>query len=68
MVQIELQLPELTTDNFQRAWTCFELIAVAKEWNAAKQLTIVPTLLQGKLTDFYTEFDEATKVIFLDWN
>ena len=45
MMQVELQLPELTTDDFQRAWTRFELIAAAKEWNAAKQLTIVPILL-----------------------
>ena len=26
-----------------------------------ERLTIVPTLLRGKLIDFYTEFDEATK-------
>ena len=38
-----------------------ELITAAKEWNAAKQLTIVPTLLQVNLIDFYTEFNEATK-------
>lgn len=61
MAHIELQLPELTTDDFQRAWTRFELVATAKEWNEAKRLTIVPTLLRGKLIDFYTEFDEATK-------
>lgn len=58
---MDLQLPELTTDDFHRAWTRFELIAAAKEWNNAKQLTIVPTLLRGKLIDFYTEFDDATK-------
>ena len=61
MAQVELQLLELTTDDFQRAWTRFELIATAKEWNAAKQLTIVPTLLRGKFIDFYTEFYETTK-------
>ena len=32
-----------------------------KNWNAAKQLIIVPTLLRGKLIDYYTEFDDATK-------
>lgn len=48
-------------EDFCRAWTHFELIAAAKEWNAAKQLTISPTLLRGKLIDFYTEFDEDTK-------
>ena len=61
MVQEELQLPDLTTDDFQTAWTRFELIAAAKEWNAAKQLTIVPILLRGKLIDFYTKFNETTK-------
>ena len=58
---MDLQLPELTTDNIHRAWTHFELVAAAKEWNEAKRLTIVPTLLRGKLIDYYTEFDEATK-------
>ena len=58
---MDLQLPELTTDDFHRAWTRFELIAAAKEWNNAKRLTIVPTLLRGKLIDYYTEFDDATK-------
>ena len=58
---MDLQLPELTTDDFHRAWTRFELVAAAKEWNEAKRLTIVPTLLRGKLIDYYTEFDDATK-------
>jgi len=61
MATMDLQLPELTTDDFHRAWTRFELIAAAKEWNNAKKLTIVPTLLRGKLIDYYTEFDDATK-------
>ena len=51
MAQMELQLPELTAENFHRAWTRFELVAVAKEWNEAKQLAIVPTLLRGKLIE-----------------
>ena len=58
---MDLQLPELTTDDFHRAWTRFELVAAAKEWNEAKRLTIVPTVLRGKLIDYYTEFDDATK-------
>ena len=61
MAQMELQLPELTVEDFQRAWTRFELVSAAKEWNAEKQLTILPTLLRGKLIDFYTEFDGDTK-------
>ena len=62
---MDLQLPELTIDDFHRAWTCiashFELVAAAKEWSEAKRLTIVPTLLRGKLIDYYTKFDDATK-------
>ena len=58
---MDLQLPELTIDDFHRAWTRFELVAAAKEWSETKRLTIVPTLLRGKLIDYYTEFDDATK-------
>ena len=58
---MDLQLPELTIDDFHRAWTRFELVATAKECNEEKRLTIVPTLLRGKLIDYYTEFDDATK-------
>ena len=50
---LEVSLPEITSDNFSRSWTRFELVATAKEWNAAKQLVVVPTLLHGKLIDYY---------------
>ena len=58
---MDIPLPELTVENFKRAWTRFELVAKAKEWNAAKQLIVLPTLLRGKLVDYYTEFDDDTK-------
>ena len=29
-------LPEITVEDFMRAWTRFELVATAKEWNEAK--------------------------------
>ena len=64
MMSLDLPLPELTDssrENFVRAWTRFELVATAKEWNTAKQLAILPTLLRGKLVDFYTELDDETK-------
>ena len=32
---LDIPLPELTTDDFQRAWTRFELVAKAKEWDTA---------------------------------
>ena len=59
--QLDIPLPEITVDNFHRAWTRFQLVASAKEWNANKQKAILPTLLRGRLVDYYTELDEATR-------
>ena len=57
MVQpLDISLPEITAENFKRAWTRFELVAKAKEWEGAKQLTVLPTLLRGKLIK-YVDFD-----------
>ena len=53
--------PEITVDNFQRAWTRFELVVSAKEWNDRKKKVIVPTLLWGKLVDTYMTIDEDTR-------
>ena len=36
MAQMDLPLPEITMENFLHAWTRFELVAIAKEWNAGK--------------------------------
>ena len=36
---LDVPLPELTVDGFQRAWLRFELVAKAKEWDTAKQLS-----------------------------
>ena len=46
---------------FSLAWTRFELVSTAKEWNTEKQVMILPTLLSGKLVDYYVELDEAIK-------
>ena len=59
--QLDTPLPEITVDNFHQAWTRFQLVASAKEWNAKKQKVILPTLLRGRLVDYYAEFDEATR-------
>ena len=59
--EIGFQLPELTVEDFERGWIRFELIAATKDWNNAKQLAIIPTLLRGKLIEFYTELEDATK-------
>ena len=61
MVQMELPLPELIMEDFQRGWTLFEFVAAAKEWNANKQFAVIPTLLRGRLIDNYVELDNETK-------
>jgi len=61
MAQLEFPLPELVAEDFHRGWTRFEFVAAAKEWDARKQLTVIPTLLRGKLIDYYVEFDDDTK-------
>jgi len=59
--QLDLPLPEITTQDFQWAWTCFELVAKAKDWNDNKKKVILPTLLHGKLVDIYMTTDEETR-------
>ena len=61
MATFDVPLPKLTVDNFSRAWTRFELVSTAKEWNAAKQTAILPTLLRSKLVDHYIDLDDVTK-------
>ena len=61
MAQMDLPLPEITMENFLRAWTRFELVAAAKEWNAGKRAIVLPTLLRGKLLDIYIELGEDTR-------
>ena len=58
---LDLPLPELMAEDFQRGWTHFEFVAAAKEWSANKQLTVIPTLLRGKLIDYYVKLEDATK-------
>ena len=60
-MQLDLPLPELAVDNFSRAWTQFELVATAKQWDKARQWTILPTLLRGRLLDYYMELDTDQK-------
>lgn len=33
---LDIPLPEVTAEDFKRAWTRFELVAKAKEWEDAK--------------------------------
>ena len=54
-------MPEITVEDFSRAWTRFELVAAAKEWNADKQLAVLPALLRGKLLDYYLDLGDDEK-------
>ena len=56
-----ISLPEITTEEFHQAWTRFELVADAKEWNADRRKLVLPTLLRGKLVEFYVEANDATR-------
>ena len=58
---LDLPLPELTCstrDNFSRAWTRFEFVAAAKNWDIDRQLAVIPTLLRDRLVDFYVDCDD----------
>ena len=59
--QSEIPLPEITREDFKHAWTRFELVAKAKEWDDNKQLAVIPTLLRGKLLDAFVELPAGTK-------
>ena len=61
MAQWDIPLPEITAEDFDRSWACFELVAKAKEWNDARQLTVIPTLLRGKLLDYFLDLSEEEK-------
>ena len=51
--QLDVLLPEITSEEFVRAWTGFELVTSAKEQNETKQKSVFPTLLRGKLVDYF---------------
>ena len=61
MAQFDLPLPEITVDDFERAWTRFLLVADAKEWNEQKRVAVLPALLRGSLVDYFLEVGEEEK-------
>ena len=61
MAQLELPLPELVAEDLKQGWTRFEFVAMAKEWDAEKQLAVIPVLLRGRLIDYYVDFDDTIK-------
>ena len=48
---LDMPLPEINSNHFERAWTRFQLVAAVQEWDENKQLKILPTLLSKKLLD-----------------
>jgi len=59
--QLDLPLLEIAKEDFLCVWTRFELVAAAKEWNAVKKVTVLLTLLHGKLVDIYIELSDETR-------
>ena len=59
--QLDLPLPEIAKEDFFRAWTRFELVATAKEWNPEKKAIVLLTLLRGKLVGIYIELSDTTR-------
>ena len=49
---LDLPFPEITIEEFHQAWTRFELVADAKEWNADRRKLVLPILPRGKLVEF----------------
>ena len=65
-VEIDILLPEIQVDNFERSRLQFEFVAKAKQWDEAKQLEILPTILCGKLLDHYVGLSADVKKDRLD--
>jgi len=58
---LDLTFTKITVKDFQRAWTHFQLVAMAKEGDKSKQKTILLALLRGKLVDHYVVLSEETR-------
>ena len=61
MVKFDVTLPEISVETFEHAWLRFELAATAKEWQEDKQLRTLPTLLRGKLVEYFVELSSEEK-------
>ncbi|KAL5502894.1 hypothetical protein EMCRGX_G009744 [Ephydatia muelleri] len=56
-----LPLPEITTDDFERSWTRFHLVAAASKWDDEKKLLMLPALLRGKLVEIFISLSAEEK-------
>ena len=61
MAKFDVTLPEISVETFEHAWLMFELAATAKEWQEEKQLRTLPTLLRGKLVEYFVELSSEEK-------
>ena len=61
MAKFDVTLPEISVETFEHAWLRFELAATAKEWQEDKQLRTLPTLLRGKLVEYFVELSSEEK-------
>ena len=57
MAQLDIPLLEISTEDFDRSWTWFELVAGAKEWNDAKQRTVIPYFVPRQVTLLLSRFE-----------
>ena len=56
-----LPLPEITTNDFERSWTRFHLVAAASKWDDKKKLLMLPALLRGKLVEIFISLSAEEK-------
>ena len=61
MARFDVTLPEISVETFEHAWIIYQLAATAKEWREDKQLRTLPTLLRGKLVEYYMELSSEEK-------
>ena len=57
-IESEIHLTEMTVEDLTGHGIRFDLVTAAKMWDYAKQLSAVPTLLRGKLVDYYDKLSE----------
>ena len=58
--QLELFLQEIITEDFERSWIYFNLVATDKKWDEAKKLSIV-LALRGKLVEIFVNLEDEEK-------
>ena len=52
---------QITTEDVERSWIHFNLVATAKKWDEAKQLSNVLALFPGKLVEIFVNLEDEEK-------